>query len=122
MLCVYPTKNDDNKASKEAKPIEVKHLKIKFEKSDWNWPDEVGLEDLQNAADLSDFHLVFPFDAWMRKACKDAMAAKIGQKLFVKCIKLFLLDHGLIEKTDRDKVYSEAKELLCQAILKEKIE
>ena len=97
-------------------------MRIKLAKSDWNWPVEVGLEDLQNVSDLSDFHLAFPFDSWMRSACKDAMGAKIGQKLLVKCIKLFLVDHSLIANVDRDKVYKEAKTMLCQAVLKEKVE
>ena len=54
------------------------NLIIKFGKSSFDWPDMVGLEDLKNVADLSDFHIVFTFDAWMRGACKDAMACKIG--------------------------------------------
>ena len=60
------------------KAPEVKALKIRLEKKSFDWPREVGIQDLQTIADLSDFHLVFPFDAWMRRACKDAMAAKIG--------------------------------------------
>lgn len=72
---MYPKSLDD-----------IKQLKVSFVKSEWDWPCAVGLEDIKNVADLSDFHLVFPYDAWMRKACRDAMSAKIGQKLFVKCI------------------------------------
>ena len=54
------------------------NLQIVFAKSAFEWPDKVGLADLQNVSDLSDFHIVFPFDAWMRGACRDAMACMIG--------------------------------------------
>ena len=62
---------------------------------------------MQTIADLSDFHLVFPFDSWMRYACKDAMAAKIGQNLLVRCLKLFLIDYEIIKVKNRSEVFKE---------------
>ena len=102
------------------KAPEVKALKIRMEKKRFDWPREVGIQDLQTIADLSDFHLVFPFDAWMRRACKDAMAAKIGQSLLVRCLKLFLIDYELIKVKNRSEVFKETKQFLLDDILKDK--
>ena len=59
-----------------------------------------------------DYNLAFPYDAWLKSACPDAMLCKIGQRLFVKCIQLFLLDNKLIEVGDRDKLYAEIEEFV----------
>ena len=58
---------------------------------------------MQNISDLSDFHLVFPLEAWLRGACKDAVGAKNGQKLLVMCLKLFMIDHGVIKSDDKQR-------------------
>ena len=70
------------------------------------------MQDLQNISDLSDLHLVFPYDAWLRGACKDAMAVKIGQKLLVKCLKLFLIEHKVIKSDDGRNIMDSLIEML----------
>ena len=51
------------KASKSSEALE---FKINFVKRGFEYPDSVGLQDIQHAGDLLDFHLVFPYDAWLR--------------------------------------------------------
>ena len=68
--------------------------------------------------DLYDFHLVFPYDAWKRGACKDALACKRGQRLLVKCLQLLLIDNRLIKGFDRTKIFAETRELLQSQVLK----
>ena len=97
-------------------------MQIRIASKAFEWPAKVGLIDLQNVSDLSDFHIVFPFDAWMRSACKDAMACKIGQRLFAKTVKLFMIDNDMIKVQDRSTHFKEMREHLCQNILKEKDE
>ena len=97
-------------------------MQIKFDSKAFDWPKQIGLVDLHHVGDLYDFHLVFPYDSWARSACKDAMACKKGQRLFVKCMQLFLIDNRIAKGFDRTKIFAETKELLCTQILKERIE
>ena len=60
-------------------------------------------------ADVLDYSLVFPYEAWMRGACRDAMGCKIGHRLLVRCIKLMLVDHGLTKVEDPKAYYAENK-------------
>ena len=97
ILCAYA----ETKFYESEKAVEIHHLKVKFGEEEFEWPTQVGLVDLLHVGDTYDFHLAFPYDAWMRSACKDAMGCKIGQRLFVKCLQLFLIDNHLIEVEDR---------------------
>ena len=104
ILCAYAKQNKTPQEGQKA--IEISHLKVKYNRKVFNWPEEVGLEDLKHVGDTYDFHLIFPYESWLRRACSDAMACKVGQRLFVKCLKLFLIDNDIIKSDDRDKVYS----------------
>ena len=73
----------------------------------------MGLSDLKHVGDLYDFHLAFPYDAWVRSACKNVMDCKIGQRLIVKCLYLFLLDNKMVVG-DREKSFVEVQYLLSQ--------
>lgn len=60
------------------KAVKVFHLRINYGQRLFDWPTTVGLQDLKHVGDLYDFHLLFPYDAWARGACKDSMTTKIG--------------------------------------------
>lgn len=112
VLCAYNCKSEDGKGQKNSM------LQIKYEQKIVEWPKLIGIVDLNHVGDMYDFHLVFPYDAWRRTACKDAMACKRAQRLFVKCLHLFLIDNRLIKGFDRTKLFAETKELLQNQILR----
>ena len=75
--------------------------------------------DIKHVGDLYDFNLTFPYDAWCRGACKDAMNCKVGQKLVAKLIHLFLVDKELV-KGDFKEMFATLKDVVAQITIKEK--
>ena len=75
------------------------------------WPSDIKINDLKHVGDLYDFHLALPYDSWGRNACTDAMGCKIGQKLFVRCLQVFLIENKLIQyRGDKGKLKKNLKD------------